>query len=737
MKILTKFIGSTAISVTMVIILVGVSTIAIKQTEQSVQLSRERTNQAVHKTQDLQLSLEEQTSALKNYLLLNHNAADMEDYNRFASRFSQTLTELKNLIPEAKQPDIVGRRYKYLGRLVDGLKKRTTPNTLQDVKAINSFQEDIKFFLKALVEEVYQQDSNTREAARKFQITANIATYCLIGLVLLIFIAQFVLTLLPIIRSIEKLQLGAAQLGDGVLAYRLDIHTGDEIEQLAQEFNKMAARLLDSYNSLEQKRIAADSANQAKSEFLSNMSHELRTPLNGILGYAQIINRSEYLAQKDRKGIEIIYQCGSHLLTLINDILDLSKIEARKLELQPQSIHFPSFLQGVVEIIRIRSEQKGIDFTYLPDPNLIEGIEADDKRLRQVLINLLGNAVKFTQEGKVTFKVEHIGQSNAQGMQCCIRFQITDTGVGMSPESLTKIFNPFEQVGDSRQKSEGTGLGLAISENIVNLMGSQIHVESQLGVGSTFFFDIDLPIALEWRQSAMNVSGNRLINYEGDKQTVLVVDDKWENRSVIVNLLEPLGFIVVEAIDGQDGLAKAVQVKPDLIITDLAMPVMNGFEFLRQIRQSETLSTLPVIVSSASVSMIDRQQSLDAGGDDFMTKPVQAEELFNLCEKHLDIKWVYESTASPTSLLSPTTQINTPSAAMCIPDLDMITQLLQLAQGGRLPKIAEVVTALGHQDQNYADFVNYILNLTGEFQMEQLEEFLQNLHHKLTNVIER
>jgi len=736
MKILTKFIGSTAISVGMVIVLVGGSTIVIKQTEQSVQRSRDRASLAVRKTQDIQLSLEEQTSALKNFLLLNHSAADLAAYDEASSHFIKSLMQLKQLMPEAKQADVVDRRYQFLVRLVDSLKKQRTPSTMQDVKAINSFQEDIKFFLKALVEEVQQQDATTRQAAEQFQQVATMATYCLIGIVLLIFIAQFAFTLLPVIRSIQKLQIGAAQLGTGVLDYRLDIHTGDEIEQLAREFNQMADRLLDSYNSLEQKRVAADSANQAKSEFLSNMSHELRTPLNGILGYAQIINRSLSLAEKDRKGVQIIHQCGSHLLTLINDILDLSKIEARKLELQPQPIHFPSFLQGVVEIIRIRAEQKGIDFVYLPDTNLPEGIEADDKRLRQVLINLLGNAVKFTKQGKVTFKVEGMGQTDTQIRRSQLRFQIIDTGVGINPESLAKIFSPFEQVGDNKQKAEGTGLGLAISQNIITLMGSQIQVESQLGKGSNFFFEVDLPLALEWQQSAMTITGQRLLKYQGRKQTILIVDDKWENRSVIVNLLEPLGFTVVEGVDGEDGLVKANQVKPDLIITDLAMPVMDGYEFLRQIRQSEMLKTLPVIVSSASVSTIDQQQSLAAGGDDFMTKPVQADELFKLCEKHLEIEWVYEeSTQSSLELsIGLESQMIPADAKMVIPDQRMIANLLELSQDGRLQKLAEVATALEQQDQSYAAFVNHILELTSEFQVEELEDFLQNLTHELTNV---
>lgn len=730
MKIFTKFIGSAAITLGLVTALFGGRAFMIQQIDESVEQRRELTYQKVHTSQELRLYLEKQTSALKNYLLLNRNNADLKSYKQSKSQFLKSLSEIKQLMPNAKQPEVVARRHQFLIRLVDEIIQENNNSTLNiqsDIQAINLFQDDIQLFLKALEEEVQKEDAINEINTAKLKHNAAIITFCLIGVVLIIFIAQFSLTLLPVIRSIQDLQVSAKKMGMGDLNYSLNIKTGDEIEQLAHEFNLMAERLAESYNSLEQKRQAADAANYAKSEFLANMSHELRTPLNGILGYAQILNRSQSWGEKEKKGINIIHQCASHLLTLINDILDISKIEARKLELQLQAIHLPSLLQGIGEIVRIRAEQKGIDFIYLPDENLPEGVLTDDKRLRQVLINLLGNAVKFTEQGKVIFKVKtsnYIDTNNAR-----LHFQIRDTGIGMSPDSLEKIFQPFEQVGEGKRHAEGTGLGLAITHNILSLMGSNIRVTSKLGVGSTFDFEVDFPLAKEWRHKVINNSGQQLIGYEGEPQTVLIVDDKWENRSVMVNLLEPLNFIAIEAENGDEALQKVIQIQPNLIITDLLMPVMDGYGLLKHIRESEQFNHIPVIVSSASVSMTEQQQSLDAGGNAFLEKPIQADELFNLLQKYLPITWKYESifpTDTPESLQQKNgydsqTEIDN----MVFPAIEDLEKLLNFAQQGRLQKLVELAKILQQKNQDYSTFVEHIVTQAKGFQIKKITNFLQ------------
>ncbi|NEU75037.1 response regulator [Hassallia byssoidea VB512170] len=559
--------------------------------------------------------------------------------------------------------------------------------------------------------------------------------------ILLCVLALLLATLLGVITSrwiakpIFRLIQASEQIAAGNLDSSMEIVGVKEISVLAQSFNKMAEQLQESFTELENRvtertkelnlaKEQAEAANLAKSDFLANMSHELRTPLNGILGYAQILQRDKSASSKQQDGISIIYQCGSHLLTLINDILDISKIEAQKLELYPTDFYLDNFLLGVREICSIKAEQKEIGFDYQALNHLPTAIHADEKRLRQVLINLLGNAIKFTERGSVSFKVGVNGSGKEQLLITKIRFQVEDTGVGMTPEQLDKIFLPFEQVGDSAHKAEGTGLGLAISRKIVEMMGSQIYVESTYGKGSKFWFDLDLIEATDLVKLEKTNSEQHVIGYQGERRKILIVDDRWENRAVIVNLLEPIGFNLIEANNGQNGLEKVREYQPDLIITDLSMPVMNGFDMTQSLRNLAEFKNALIIASSASVFSFDRQKSREAGCNDFLAKPVQAIELLEQLQLYLKLEWIYE-TKDNSELVTEIQNTFTQVDEMVIPPSQELTNLYQAAKGGYVLRITEEANRIKQLDSKYTAFANSVLKLADEFDDEAIANLIQ------------
>ncbi|MEG4572046.1 PAS domain S-box protein [Microcoleus sp. N3A4] len=528
--------------------------------------------------------------------------------------------------------------------------------------------------------------------------------------------------------------------------------------------------------------LAAESASRAKSDFLANMSHELRTPLNGILGYIQLLKLDNNLTADQHDSLNNIHQCGNHLLMLINDVLDLSKIEASKMELSPTNVHFPTFIKSIVDLFHMRADQKGIAFNYEQVSALPEGVFADEKRLRQVLINLLSNAVKFTNSGGVTFKVGYaenlaenypqthfpnssltaevaaqtinltakldaqqmsiapLGTKEARGAITAantgdraptakIRFQIEDTGIGISQNKLEEIFLPFHQVDAHNNFVEGTGLGLSISQKLVNMMGSQIHVQSTSGKGSLFWLDLDLPAVAHSSELPSMPEKRRLVGFSGHQRKVLVVDDREVNRAMLHRLLSHLGFEIAQATDGKDCLHKAQEFLPDLILMDLLMPVMDGWEATRRLRQLPELKDAVILALSARVYDTTRQESILAGCDNFLTKPLQTNDLLELLRLHLRLEWIYEDGSETTKPKAQTPKASSEIAAadstMVSPASESVLALLRLAAMGDIEAILEETAKLEHSDSTLVPFVHHVRQLAKGFQLKQIRDFLK------------
>ncbi len=488
----------------------------------------------------------------------------------------------------------------------------------------------------------------------------------------------------------------------------------DELGTLVDSFNDMLAQMKNHETELAKARDQAMAANQAKSAFLANMSHELRTPLNGILGYAQILNKDRKLNEQQKTGISIIQRSGDYLLTLISDILDLSKIEAGKLEIFPAEFHLKPFLNSLAELFKMRAQQKEIEFTYKFPDNLPIGVSGDEKRLRQIVINLLGNAIKFTKQGQVSFSVEYYENK--------FIFKIIDSGIGIAKEELENIFLPFQQAGDKNSKEQGTGLGLSITKKLIDRMGGKLHVDSVLGQGSTFWVELELPVISTMVEEAKSIETPQVIGYKNSENPlqILVVDDNWENRAILQNLLEPLDFKIITAVNGIEGVKLASEHQPDLILMDLVMPEMDGFDATREIRNITALKETPIIAASASVFEEHRQLSLDVGCNQFLDKPIRESELLDVLKRFLNVEWIYEK-------LQDINIEATEEQPLVMLSTEQATNLMTLAKSGNIKGIINFAKQL---DSEPTPMANKITDLAKSFDINGLRHLAQEMLEK-------
>ena len=449
-------------------------------------------------------------------------------------------------------------------------------------------------------------------------------------------------------------------------------------------------------------RDAAEEANRAKSAFLANMSHEIRTPMNAILGFSQLIRRDPSLTPQQAEHIETIHRSGEHLLALINDVLEMSKIEASGATYEPTNLDLHALLDSVAAMFKAPTSAKGLQFDVHRDESVPRWVRTDGAKLRQIIINLVGNAVKFTAKGGVAVWAricahEPEGETAAE-TQMRLGILVEDTGVGIPQDKLNKVFQHFEQTAIGSESEGGTGLGLAISREFARMMRGDITVTSQVGVGS--IFRVDVPIEEGQADEAEEEPDEPRVTALApgqDEIRILVVDDIESNRELLRKILEPVGFRVREATDGREAVDLVESWRPNLVVMDMKMPVMDGYEATSRIKASPRGDETVVIAVTASAFEEDRQAVLDSGADDFLRKPFRDHELLAMIRTHLGVAYVHESPVDAAPVPGDEPDGLTREALGGLPK-ELVAQMEEATLNGYMGQLNALIDQVGEYD---------------------------------------
>ena len=735
--------------------------------------SLDKINQSTIEFDDLSREIEtvneyfiRQAKDRKNLLLRGHNP---QDFQKYAKRVDDTTGQIylkleeieQNPLSAAYQSDLNLFKIKYR-RLIRmyGLSHdifQKTQNYRKSDRFVRGYGGKVGRELLDVIQQIRQDKQKLLHQNKKN--IRNFLTLGTIGLLLIILVYSGILIAIVtdpirrIVRFTKFLETANCQktpqikplTEDKSLAAvkcdrtYLEVQKDDEIGYTIDTYSKLINSIIEYSNTLEQKveertyelqlaKETAEIANLTKSSFLANMSHELRTPLNAILGFAQLMQLDSSLERSQKEKVEIINRSGEHLLSLINDILDLSKIEAGKTELNSHDFDLFGLLKTIEDMLRLKADSKSIELLFECHPDTPQYIHADERKLRQILINLLNNGIKFTTQGSVIVKVKPDTKNIYH-----LTFEIEDTGAGIAEDELNYLFKAFSQTSSGRQSGKGTGLGLSISRKFVRLMQGDIQVSSQLDVGTVFTFDIVAQPALKKKSAEAKIDKTVVgLAPNQPKYRILIADDDRENRQIVLQLLEAIGFEVKEAQNGREAIAIWQSWQPHLICMDLHMPVLDGYNASQEIKSQQKGKDTIILALTASVLKEEYSHVLSSGCDDFLPKPFRIAELLGKLAKHLEVEYLYReldaSNSSPNSVRG-----NSKTAKLTPEDLSIMPSewLEQINQAALIADYMVLQDSIGEIEQEYDEIAAELNSWLQEFRMDKISDLTgEALHRK-------